>query len=42
MTRYGLDAAFQGASGYERAQHHERELLRSGIDYQLRQELGSA
>jgi hypothetical protein len=40
--RYGLDATFQGASGYERAQHHEHELVQSGIDYQLRQELGDA
>jgi hypothetical protein len=22
--RYGLDATFQGASGYERAEHHQR------------------
>lgn len=37
--RYGLDATFQGASGYERAEHHQAELVRRGITYSFRQEL---
>lgn len=40
--RYGLDATFQGASGYERADHHKRELARAGVDCPLHQELGGA
>ena len=28
--RYGLDATFQGATGYKRAQQHEAELERAG------------
>jgi hypothetical protein len=38
--RYGLDATFQGASGYERAEHHQRELQRRGVPHSFRQELG--
>ncbi len=38
--RYGLDATFQGASGYERAEHHRRELDRQGVRHCFRQELG--
>lgn len=38
--RYGLDATFQGASGYERAEHHREELTQSGIAHSFRQELG--
>ena len=38
--RYGLDATFQGASGYERADHHQRELHRRGVPHSFRQELG--
>ncbi len=38
--RYGLDATFQGASGYERAEHHRAELLRRGAPHGFRQELG--
>lgn len=37
---YGLDAAFQGASGYERAEWHEDTLKRNRVSYSLRQELG--
>jgi hypothetical protein len=40
--RYGLDATFQGASGYERAEQHEAELVRLGIPHSFRQELGGA
>jgi hypothetical protein len=38
--RYGIDATFQGASGYERAEWHERALEGSGVPHSLRQELG--
>jgi hypothetical protein len=40
--RYGLDATFQGASGYERAERHTANLDASGIRYSFRQELGDA
>jgi hypothetical protein len=38
--RYGLDATFQGASGYQRAEHHQQELQRRGVLHTFRQELG--
>jgi hypothetical protein len=37
--RYGLDATFQGASGYERAEHHQAELRLHRIEHTFRQEL---
>jgi hypothetical protein len=37
--RYGLDATFQGATGYARAMQHERELTRLGVQHAFRQEL---
>jgi hypothetical protein len=37
---YGLDATFQGASGYERAESHEDSLKQDRVSYSLRQELG--
>lgn len=37
---YGLDATFQGSSGYERAEWHAEELKTTGVPYSLRQELG--
>jgi hypothetical protein len=37
--RYGLDATFQGVSGYQRAEHHERELSQRGAPYSFIQEL---
>jgi hypothetical protein len=37
--RYGLDATFQGASGYERAENHQADLERRGVPYGFRQEL---
>lgn len=40
--RYGLDATFQGASGYQRAEHHQAELDRVGIKYKFQQELDGA
>jgi hypothetical protein len=40
--RYGLDATFHGASGYERAEHHQAELTRHGVPHSFRQELDGA
>lgn len=40
--RYGLDAMFQGATGYERAESYRALLEASGIDFSFRQELGGA
>ncbi len=37
--RYGLDATFQGVSGYERAEHHHADLTRRGVPHGFRQEL---
>lgn len=39
---YGLDATFQGATGYERAESHRALLEASGVDFSFRQELGGA
>jgi hypothetical protein len=36
---YGLDATFQGASGYERMQRHEAPLEQASVRWSLRQEL---
>ncbi len=38
--RYGLDATFQGASGYERAEKHVRGLQEKDVPHSFRQELG--
>lgn len=38
--RYGLDATFQGASGYERAARHSATLNEAGVPFSFRQELG--
>jgi hypothetical protein len=40
--RYGLDATFQGATGYQRAQQHRSELEREGVPHSFRQELDGA
>lgn len=40
--RYGLDATFQGITGFERADRHRALLKASGIDFSFRQELGGA
>lgn len=40
--RYGLDATFQGASGFERAENHEAMLRQAGISYSFRQEFDGA
>jgi hypothetical protein len=37
--RYGLDATFQNAPGYERADHHREELSRRQVPHSFRQEL---
>jgi hypothetical protein len=37
--RYGLDATFQGASGYERADWHVKALRRAGVRHSFQQEL---
>jgi hypothetical protein len=37
--RYGRDATFQGASGYQRAEHHPRELEQGMVPHKFRQEL---
>jgi hypothetical protein len=37
--RYGLDATFQGASGYDRAELHIETLKAKGVRHSLRQEL---
>lgn len=37
--RYGLDATFQGASGFEMAERHERALRQAAVRWTLRQEL---
>jgi hypothetical protein len=39
---YGLDATFQGLSGFERMERHELVLKRAGVRYSLVQELGDA
>jgi hypothetical protein len=36
---YGLDATFQGASGYERAERHTDALKEERVSFSLRQEL---
>jgi hypothetical protein len=37
--RYGLDATFQGVSGYERAEVHRRALVAEDVPHTFRQEL---
>ncbi len=36
--RYGLDATFHGASGYQRARRHQSDLERDGVPHKFRQE----
>lgn len=38
--RYGLDATFQGVSGYERVERHIKALEQGRVRHSLRQELG--
>jgi hypothetical protein len=40
--KYGLDATFQGRSGFERMEIHEAALKKAGIRFKLVQELGDA
>lgn len=40
--QYGLDATFQGRSGFERMEIHEAALGSSGIRFRVVQELGDA
>jgi hypothetical protein len=37
--RYGLDAVFQGASGYERCEEHQTALTAIGVKCQLLQNM---
>ena len=37
--QYGLDATFQGRSGFERMEQHERALKAAGVRFSLVQEL---
>jgi hypothetical protein len=37
--RYGLDATFQGKTGHERAERHEKMLRDAGIKFSFIQEL---
>jgi len=36
--RYGLDATFQGTSGFERAERHEESLCEAGVKHSFVQE----
>jgi len=38
--RYGLDATFQGSSGFERAEQHSNGLKEAGVPFSLVQDLG--
>lgn len=38
----GLDATFQGRTGFERMEQHEGALKASGVRFRLVQELGDA
>jgi hypothetical protein len=40
--RYGLDAVFQGASGYERCEEHRDALVAAGVRCQLLQNLDNS
>jgi hypothetical protein len=40
--QYGLDATFQGRSGFERMERHEAALKAAGVKFSLVQELGGA
>ncbi|HYG95766.1 MAG TPA: hypothetical protein VD741_01540 [Solirubrobacterales bacterium] len=40
--RYGLDAVFQGASGYERCEEHRSALTAAGVKCQLLQNMDNS
>jgi hypothetical protein len=39
--QYGLDATFQGLTGFERMEIHEKALNLSGVRFRMLQELGN-
>ncbi|HKO39554.1 MAG TPA: hypothetical protein VJU14_14410 [Solirubrobacterales bacterium] len=40
--RYGLDAVFQGASGYERCEKHQAALAAAGVKHQVLQNMDNS
>ncbi len=42
LGQYGLDATFQGLTGFERMEIHERTLKLAGVRFRMVQELGNA
>lgn len=40
--RYGLDAVFQGASGFERCETHEKAMKAAGVSFRLIQGLDNS
>ncbi|HEX7278988.1 MAG TPA: hypothetical protein VF255_05110 [Solirubrobacterales bacterium] len=40
--RYGLDAVFQGASGYERCEQHKTALAAAGVKHQMLQNMDNS
>jgi hypothetical protein len=40
--RYGLDATFQGSTGFERARRHQEQLEEARVPHTFRQELDGA
>jgi hypothetical protein len=40
--RYGLDAVFQGASGYERCEEHRSALSAAGVECRMLQNLDNS
>ena len=40
--RYGLDAVFQGATGYDRCEEHEKALEALGVNYKLLQNVDNS
>lgn len=40
--RYGLDAVFQGASGYERCEQHKTALVAAGVKCQMLQNMDNS
>ena len=40
--RYGLDATFHGASGFDRARKHQAQLEADGVPHTFRQEYDGA
>lgn len=41
-ARYGLDAVFQGASGYERCEQHKTALAAAGVKHQILQNMDNS